>query len=133
MRHGILYINGVPVERDRLAEPLPLPDGVVPASAVDYIEHLPMGPSHVVREMGDEMPLDDTEIFTVPAHHYFFMGDNRDNSQDSRTMNVRFVPEENLVGRAEFLFFSIEEGAKFWQFWRWPWSVRWSRLFMKVR
>jgi signal peptidase I len=133
MRHGILHINGVPVDRDRLQSPVveegaPLPD----ANAVDYLEHLPGGVTHVIRKEGDDMPLDNTDVFTVPPHHYFFMGDNRDNSQDSRTTTVGFVPEENLVGHARFLFFSLNDGARFWQFWKWPWSVRWSRLFTKV-
>ena len=127
MRHGILYINGVPVERDRLEAPIN-----TTASVADYTEHLPQGPSHVIRKMGEDQPLDNTDVFTVPAHQYFFMGDNRDNSLDSRTKNVGFVPEENLVGRAEFLFFSINEHTHFWEFWTWPWTVRWSRLFSRI-
>jgi len=132
MRQGILYINGVPVERDRLETQIPEPDGHPPANATDYLEHLPQGPTHVIRKLGDDQPLDNTELFTVPAHEYFFMGDNRDNSLDSRTTNVRFVPEENLVGKAEFLFFSIQEHTHFWEFWTWPWTVRWHRLFTKI-
>jgi signal peptidase I len=129
MRQGILYINGVPVERDRLESAVPEPDGHPPEAATDYLEHLPQGPTHIVRKMGEDEPLDNTEVFTVPAHDYFFMGDNRDNSLDSRTTNVGFVPEENLVGKAEFLFFSLNENAHFWELWKWPTSVRWKRLF----
>ena len=125
MRHGILYINGVPVERDRL-------DQATPTNAADYTEHLPQGSSHIIRKMGEDQPLDNTEVFTVPPHQYFFMGDNRDNSLDSRTKNVGFVPEENLVGKAKFLFFSIDEHTHFWEFWTWPWTVRWSRLFSRI-
>jgi signal peptidase I len=132
MRQGILYINGVPVERDRLENAVPEPDGKPPENATDYLEHLPQGPTHVIRKMGDDEPLDNTGIFTVPPHDYFFMGDNRDNSLDSRTANVGFVPEENLVGKAEFLFFSLTEDAHFWEFWRWPHSVRWKRLFTLI-
>jgi signal peptidase I len=65
------------------------------------------------------------------------MGDNRDNSTDSRVGKdeggVGPVPLENFVGRAEVIFFSVEEGDAAWQFWKWPWSVRWSRLFQPVR
>jgi signal peptidase I len=132
MRQGILYINGVPVERDRLENPLPEPDGQVSSGAVDYLEHLPGGVTHIIRKLGDDEPLDNTDVFAVPPHDYFFMGDNRDNSLDSRTANVGFVPEENLVGKADFLFFSIKEGTHFWQFWTWPWTVRWHRLFTKI-
>jgi len=132
MRHGILYLNGLPVERDRLEAPLkdgnhPLPDNVS-----DYLEHLPNDVTHVIRKEGEDMPLDNTEVFTVPPHHYFFMGDNRDNSADSRTTHVGYVPESNLVGKAEFLFFSLDEGAHFWEVWKWPQDVRWNRLFTKI-
>jgi signal peptidase I len=132
MRQGILYINGTPVERDRLEKPLAEPDGKPPASATDYLEHLPQGPTHIIRKLGDDQPLDNTEVFTVPPHHYFFMGDNRDNSLDSRTTNVGFVPEENLVGKAQFLFFSIDEHTHFWEVWTWPWTVRWHRIFTGI-
>jgi signal peptidase I len=133
MRQGILYINGTPVERDRLEKTLPDPKGEIPAAAVDYLEHLPQGPTHIIRKLGDDQPLDNTEVFTVPPHHYFFMGDNRDNSMDSRTPNVGFVPEENLVGKADFLFFSIDEHTHFWEIWTWPWTVRWHRIFTEIR
>jgi signal peptidase I len=132
MRHGILYLNGVPVERDKLAQPVAEQGVTPPESAVDYLEHLPDGPTHIIRKLGDDEPLDNTDVFVVPPHHYFFMGDNRDNSQDSRTKNVGYVPEENLVGKAEFLFFSLDDGAHFWEVWKWPWSVRWNRLFSKI-
>ena len=131
MRQGLLYINGTPVEREKLESPVPQPE-VLPENITDYLEHLPNGPTHVIRKEGDDMPLDNTELFVVPPHHYFFMGDNRDNSQDSRTTNVGYVPEENLVGKAEFLFFSLQEGTHFWEFWKWPWAVRWQRLFTKI-
>jgi len=133
MRNGLLFINGVAVERHKLEEQT-ASDYVKPASgSVDYLEKFPNGNEHVIREEGDDMPLDNTEVFTVPPDHYFAMGDNRDNSQDSRTTQVRFIPAENLVGRARLLFFSLDEGSYFWQIWKWPSSVRWGRLFMKIK
>ena len=132
MRQGILYINGIPVERDRLVSPIGYAGEELPTNVVDYLEHLPDNFTHIIREEGDDMPLDNTDIFTVPPHHYFFMGDNRDNSADSRTVRVGYVPESNLVGKAEFLFFSLEAGTHFWEVWKWPAAVRWSRLFTKI-
>jgi len=132
IRQGLLYINGVPVERLRLETLASVEETKPSDNTQDYTEALPQGPTHIIRKMGDNHPLDNTPVFTVPPHHYFFMGDNRDNSQDSRTNNVGFVPEENLVGKAEILFFSMDEHTHFWQFWTWPWSIRWSRLFMRI-
>ncbi len=132
MRHGQLYLNGVPVERDRMPDMANREATKPPSTATDYMEHLPGAPSHIIRKYGDEMPLDNTDVYTVPPQHYFFMGDNRDNSQDSRTRLVGFVPEENLVGKAQVLFFSIDEDTHFWEIWTWPWTVRWSRLFEKI-
>ena len=133
VKNGLLYVNGVAVTRQKLASPT-VTDYVQPsANTTDYLETFPDGHEHIIREEGDTRPLDDTEVFNVPEGYYFGMGDNRDNSQDSRTQQVGFIPAENLVGRAEVLFFSIDEDAYFWQFWKWPSSVRWDRLFMKIK
>lgn len=70
---------------------------------------------------------DNTDVFTVPADHVFAMGDNRDNSLDSRA-KVGYVPIENLVGRAEIIFFSTNGSARFWEFWKWPITIRYGRL-----
>ena len=60
------------------------------------------------------------------------MGDNRDNSTDSRFPQVGYVPYENLVGRATILFFSHDPALALYQFWDWPFAVRWNRLFTLV-
>jgi len=122
---GILHINGEAVERERIE------DFVVDAygrEAAQYIETLPNGRTHRILETaGDEGRSDNTDEFTVPAGHYFAMGDNRDNSADSRV--IGFIPAENMVGRAEILFFSTDGSAALWEFWKWPFAVRYSRLF----
>jgi signal peptidase I len=133
VRNGLLYINGKAVERQKLTQPTVMNYVVPDQDAVDYVETLPNDIKHIIREEGDNFQLDDTPLFTVPDKHYFMMGDNRDNSQDSRTNLVGFVPEENLVGRAEVLFFSLGDNAQFWQFWRWPTAIRWDRLFMTIK
>ncbi len=132
VKSGLLYVNGVAVERRKLAIPVAAEYLKPKSGSSDYIETFPEGRDHVIREDGDDYVHDDTSVFTVPAGHYFFMGDNRDNSQDSRTNMVGFVPAENLVGRAEVIFFSLGEDARFWQFWKWPTEVRWNRIFKKI-
>jgi len=132
VRKGLLYVNGVAVDRRRLAGYV-AEDYLEPhMNAVDFLETFPDGQKHVIREEGDNGVLDNTKVFQVPQGYYFAMGDNRDNSQDSRTPHVSFVPRDNLVGRAEIIFFSLEQGRYFWQFWYWPTAIRWGRLFQKI-
>lgn len=78
-------------------------------------------------------PYDNTGDYIVPKGHYFFAGDNRDNSQDSRFLSgpVGFVPEDRLIGRAEFIFFSIKD-TSILEFWNWPKNIRFDRIFKKI-
>ncbi len=152
MRQGVLHINGQPCPRVPLGM-YEAKDAGIRMALTRYTETLPgsdgkPGIKHDILKATDgvdvarrpgfdpnrEFDPNNTPEYVVPAGHVFAMGDNRDNSADSRFMNsVGFVPIENLVGRAEFLFFSIDAEYPWWQFWTWPMEIRWSRLLMPVR
>jgi signal peptidase I len=93
-----------------------------------YKETLPGGRTHLIQEMSDRGSLDDTVVFTVLPGHYFMMGDNRDNSRDSRTSAVGMVPVQNLIGKAQRLFYSHNSSARIWEIWKWPFAIRYGRL-----
>jgi signal peptidase I len=133
MIDGILNINGVPVKREQIADFI-TDDGDTPQHVKQYRETLPNGVSYNTLKLTDNGFYDNTPVYTVPPDHYFMMGDNRDNSTDSRVLSqVGYVPFENLIGRAQIIFFSIRDGTHAWEVWRWPWDVRWGRLFTLVR
>jgi signal peptidase I len=133
MIDGVLHINGVAVKRERISDWVDEDPGHT-ARIKRWRETLPNGVSYNVLDLQENGFLDNTPVYQVPAGNYFMMGDNRDNSTDSRVLNqVGYVPFENIVGKAQIIFFSVEEGESAWQFWRWPWSVRWSRLLTIVR
>lgn len=127
---GRLYINGKMVERKQIGMKR-VDKGFGPEiGMMEYIETLPGGAMHRIYEEGDNEALDNTDVYTVPEDHYFMMGDNRDNSQDSRVSElVGFVPLDNIVGRADFLFFSVEEEASLFKPWQWPFVIRYGRIF----
>ena len=74
---------------------------------------------------------DNTNLYVVPENHFFVMGDNRDNSQDSRFKNLGFIPVDNLVGKAWLIFFSLEN-SRFFEIWKWPNAIRFSRIFSSI-
>ncbi len=137
MHHGNLYINDQMVPR-RPADDYVYQDGDSTIVLHQYIESLPRQPGepaldHPIIKVGNNGPLDNTPVYEVPPGHYFAMGDNRDNSQDSRVLSaVGYVPAENLVGKAQFLFFSTDGAARWWEIWKWPFAVRYRRLFHGV-
>ncbi len=132
VRKGRLYINGEIVPRESIGLTR-VTEGGYSSVMTEYIETLPGGVTHHIYEEDDSRMLDDTPLYTVPEGHYFAMGDNRDNSQDSRVPDlVGFIPYENIVGRADFLFFSTNGTASLGEVWKWPWTIRYKRLFMDV-
>jgi len=129
VKQGILHINGKAVKREQVDD-YKIDNGFGSTRRVTrYIETLPGGRRHFINEeQGDNGPSDNTSVYTVPAGHYFAMGDNRDNSSDSRYLDrVGFIPRQNLIGRAEIKFFSVDGAG--WKFWQWPQQARFNRFF----
>jgi signal peptidase I len=133
MIDGVLNINGEAVRRERVDDYVTTDPFGGTTSVARYRETLPNGVTYMTLDLDPNGMEDNTDVYEVPPDHYFMMGDNRDNSTDSRvppTANgVGFVPFDNLIGRAEIIFFSVDEGERAWEFWKWPWTVRWDRLF----
>lgn len=125
--NGVLNINGEALKR--VQGPARI-DGMVRHD--EYVETLLGGKRHLIWERSDNEPSDNTRVYIVPPDHFFAMGDNRDNSQDSRFPDVGPVPAENLIGRAEFVFFSHDSSASWWQVWKWPGAIRWGRIFKSI-
>lgn len=132
LEKGRLYINGKMIERE-VIEDFVLRDKFGNAERYrQYVEVLPEGFKHKIIEVSDFENVDDMPEIEIPQNSYFVMGDNRDRSDDSR-VNVGFVPEENLIGKARFLFFSSNEEEAWYKPWVWPKKIRWSRLFNKIQ
>lgn len=130
MIDGVLHINGEAIPKRRIDDFVDTDRAGKEIRIPRFVETLPNGVSYEVLDADPDGFWDNTRVYEVPAGHYFMMGDNRDNSSDSRVLSyVGYVPYENFVGRASIIFFSIREEAPVWQIWRWPWDVRWNRIF----
>ena len=111
---------------DRVCQNSPYECGVF--DATEYTEVLPNGVEHSIIEMSDNASLDNTEVFTVPEKHLFFMGDNRDNSADSRTPAVSYVSRDNVLGPVWFIWYSHNYYSPMLAIWNWGNKIRWDRI-----
>ncbi|MGE0212320.1 MAG: signal peptidase I [Parvibaculaceae bacterium] len=133
VREGVLYINGEAVKRERI-EDFAEPDEIGYGRHIrQYRETLPDGVTYITHDLSEDSVGDNTQEYVVPANHFFMMGDNRDNSTDSRFPSVGPVPYENLIGKANIIFFSHRPGVSLFEIWRWPIEIRWNRLLNWVR
>jgi signal peptidase I len=128
MKEGVLYINNQPVKRQLIKKGLVLCGGQK-VQSIFYKETLENNKSYVAA-YAEQHSSKNTDVYIIPSDKYFFMGDNRDCSLDSRYLNhVGYVDKINLVGKAQLLFFSNNETiGNFFTFWRWPQSIRFNRI-----
>jgi signal peptidase I len=130
VRGGVVYVNGKMIPRTPLG---PTEDPDTPGLQVmQYAEPKPDGHSYITFDRSPDHEGDDTDVYVVPQGHYFMMGDNRDNSLDSRwpqEIGVGFVPAENFVGRAELVLVSWHPGASLFLPWTWFTKLNVHRLF----
>jgi signal peptidase I len=130
MTNGQLFINGKLVPTSVVGNYIDTSSGA-PVVATELMEHLPGGKVNPILKETNQGYANNTPLFHVPPGDLFVMGDNRDDSEDSRFMDgpVGYVPIENVVGPADLIFFSINLTHPFYEFWYWPTEIRWDRLF----
>ena len=129
MIDGILHINDIPVKRKKIRSETKLINNGQIRNVLVYEETLPNNVYYETFDMGNTRADNTSEIF-IPEDSYFFMGDNRDNSKDSRFVGL--VPKNNLVGKAQIIFFATEGGSTILEFWRWPFDIQIDRLFKMI-
>jgi signal peptidase I len=133
MKQGLLYLNGQQVPRVSLGTVREDSGYGFMHDVTRYRETLPGGKTYVTNDFGPTGDLDNTDVYVVPEGHYFMMGDNRDNSSDSRVSpdagGVGYVPAENLEGKAQIILLSWKAGASIFKPWTWVMNLQPSRFF----
>ena len=133
VKDGRLHINGKVLPREKVGNYTIDEYVILPVDFTEYKETMPNGKSYNILELSDNIRVvDNTVEFNIPDGNYFMMGDNRDNSNDSRK-DVGFVPLENIEGKAQFLFYSHDDSAVWYNPISWIKSIRWKRLFNRIR
>jgi signal peptidase I len=130
MKDGVVWLNGKPIPRKLVATVAETSPFGFSHQVMRYQETLPDGRTYITNDYGPVSDVDNTGVYVVPPKHYFMMGDNRDNSLDSRypeSVGVGYVPEENLVGKADIILLSWNDKASLFLPWTWILDARPSR------
>jgi len=134
LKDGIVYVNGQPLARRQKTDFTDDENKTNIRTIARFDETLPEGKTIEILKQYKEGPADNTQMYDVPPGHYFMMGDNRDNSHDSRFLeDVGYIPAENIVGHAEMIFFSTDGSAQWTDPISWFTAIRLDRIFKIIQ